>query len=169
MTGGDVQFPEVNSLFREDKGHWGSKRQYPHGCTGDGCIPWPPPSQGVDRVNNSKKTIHTDASYEQNRAIHVPVEGCGDHTAHERAKYPVVAIEVVRDFEGEQHGENQVSTGQVQHEDGCWFLRPDPLSEGEHGTDVDWYADEANEHVERRYEDGGQRALQKQQRLFWDS
>lgn len=166
MAGGDVQLTEVNSLFGEDEGHRASKGQNPHGHTGYGCVPWPSPSQGVNGVDYSKEPVHTDGSDEENRAIHVPVKGCSDHTAHERAEYPVVATKVVGDLEGEQRGKEQVSTGQVQHVDGCGLLRSDPPSKGQHRADVDRHADEADQRVEGRYEDGGHGAREKQQRLF---
>lgn len=166
MAGGDVQLSEVKSLFGEDEGHRTSKGQHPRGHAGYGRVPRPSPSQGVNGVDYGKKPVHTDASYEENGAIHVPVKGCSDHTAHERAEDPVVATKVVGDLEGEQHGEEQVSTGQVQHVNGCRLLRPDPPGEGQHCADVDRHADEADKRVEGRYEDGGNGATEKQQRLF---
>ena len=167
MTGGDVQCSDMMSLFGEDEGHRTSKGQNPHGHTSDDGVAWCPPGQRVDGVDHTEEPVHADASYEQDRAVHVPVEGCGDHTAHERSEYPVVASEVVGDLEGEQDAKDQVSTGQIQHVDHCRLLGPDPPGEGQQGAEVDRHADE-DQRVEGRDEDGGHGARQEQQHILRD-
>lgn len=166
VAGGDVQLTEIHSLFGDNKGHRGSKRQNPYSHTGNDCVPRPSPSQGVDGINDSKKSVHADASDEENRAIHVPVKCCSHPPAHERTKYPVVASKMVGDLEREQYGKDKVSAGQIQHVDGRGFLWSDPPNEGQHRTEIDWHADEAHQRVEGRYEDRGHRASEKQQRIF---
>lgn len=163
MASGDVQLAHENGLLRQKEGHRASEGQHPHGHTGNGRVPWPPPGQRVDGVDYGEEPVHADAGYEEDGAIHVPVEGCSDHAAQDRPEDPVVATEVVGDLEGEQQGEEQVGTGQVQHVDDRRLLRPDPPGEGQHGADVDRHADQADQRVEGRHEDSGHGPLQEGQ------
>lgn len=158
MAGGDVQLFEVNSLLGDNKGHRASKGQYPHDHAGSDGVSRPPPSQGVDGIHNSEQPVQANARYKKNRTVHVPVKSGRDHTTHQGPEYPVVAVEVVEDLEWEHDGKEQVGSGQVQHVDGRRLLGPDATGKGQHGADVDRHADNANQSVERRYEDGGNRA-----------
>lgn len=168
MAGGDAQLLEVNGLLREDEGHRAGEGQNPHGRAGYDGVPRPPPDQGIDGVGDGEEAVHADASDEEDGAVHVPVKGGGDHAAHHRAEQPVVAAKVVDDLEGQEHGEDQVGGGQVEHVDGGGLLGADPPAEGHQGADVDGHADEADHRVEGRDEDGGHGAREEEQGLLRD-
>lgn len=169
MTSGDVQLPKVNSLVGEDKGHGASAGDEPHDRASYDGVLRPPPGQGVDGVDNSKKPIHADTGNEENRAVHVPVEAGSNHTAHDGAEDPIIAHKMVEDLQGEHQGKEQISKGQIQHVDGCRLLGPDAPGECQNCPKVNGHTDTAHEGVEGRHEKGGKAASQKHPCLFRDN
>uniref|UniRef100_A0A4W4FC63 Uncharacterized protein n=1 Tax=Electrophorus electricus TaxID=8005 RepID=A0A4W4FC63_ELEEL len=112
--GGDVQVGEFGCLLIEEQRCAADPDEAPYDQGDYNGQPIVPPVLG-EWMCHHPVPLHTQTHNEQDRAVHVPIEKAHQDFTHSLTKGPVVAIEVVVNFQGEPYDKQEVSQRQVRH------------------------------------------------------
>ena len=155
MAGRDVKGRDVGGLLHNVQGDGKQQNEQPYSqgdADGNACL-----LLGVHHgVHDDPVSLHAEAGHEEDGAVHVAIEKANEHLAKRLPVSPVVAMDVVRNLQGEPDDREEVGQGQVGHVNHGGVLLLCAGKEDPQGHAIAWQTNHEYDRVDNWKEASGQ-------------